>query len=153
MMFPPVAKAIFLATLSSIRGTAFTPSTRFVAARSIVSSSSRSSSSVAANYFMSNNRQSSSNNNGVANVIAGACINLNMPLSLRGGGSSSALQSTAATAEVETEAPTEIFRTDYKPLPYKVSNVLMNFDIRDGKTVVESELTVVPNTLDGGKFV
>ena len=72
-----------------------------------------------------------------------------------GGGSSSALQSTTtATAEVEkTEAPTEIFRTDYKPLPYKVSNVSMNFDIRDGKTVVESELTVVPNTLDGGKFV
>ena len=101
------------------------------------------------------NRQSSSNNGGVANVIAGACINLNMPLSLRGGSSSSALQSTtaAATAEVETEAPTEIFRTDYKPLPYKVSNVSMNFDIRDGKTVVESELTVVPNTLDGGKFV
>ena len=96
---------------------------------------------------MSNRQQSS-----VANVIAGACINLNMPLSLRGGGS--ALQSTtAATAEVETEAPTEIFRTDYKPLPYKVSNVSMNFDIRDGKTVVESELTVVPNTLDGGKFV
>ena len=103
---------------------------------------------------MSNRQQSSSNNGGVANVIAGACINLNMPLSLRGGGSSSALQSTTATAEeVETEAPTEIFRTDYKPLPYKVSNVSMNFDIRDGKTVVESELTVVPNTLDGGKFV
>lgn len=102
---------------------------------------------------MSNRQQSSSNNGGVANVIAGACINLNMPLSLRGGGSSSALQSTTAAVEVETEAPTEIFRTDYKPLPYKVSNVSMNFDIRDGKTVVESELTVVPNTLDGGKFV
>jgi len=62
----------------------------------------------------------------------------------------SALHSTATTAvEEEVTTPQEIFRTDYQPLSYKVSNVSMNFDIRDGKTVVESELTVVPNTLDG----
>lgn len=50
-------------------------------------------------------------------------------------------------------APREIFRKDYKPLPYKVSNVELSFDIRDGKTVVESLLTVVPGEGDGGKFL
>ena len=60
----------------------------------------------------------------------------------RGGStSSSALQSTttaeAVAEEIAEDAPKEIFRTDYKPLSYKVSNVSMNFDIRDGKTIVE----------------
>ena len=72
-----------------------------------------------------------------------------IPLSLRGGGStgsSSALfSSTAATAEATTTAPKEIFRKDYTPLPYLVSNVSMNFDIRDGETIVTSELTIVQN--------
>ena len=48
---------------------------------------------------------------------------------------------TEETAVAETSSssssPQEIFRIDYKPLPYRVSNVSMNFDIRDGKTVVE----------------
>ena len=61
----------------------------------------------------------------------------------RGGSSSSssALHSTttaeAVVEEIAEDAPKEIFRTDYKPLSYKVSNVSMNFDIRDGKTIVE----------------
>jgi aminopeptidase N len=78
-----------------------------------------------------------------------------MPLSLRGGGggssssssSSSALFSstTAATTAEATTTPKEIFRKDYTPLPYLVSNVSMNFDIRDGETIVTSELTIVQN--------
>jgi aminopeptidase N len=50
-------------------------------------------------------------------------------------------EGTASSAVVA--APREIFRNDYRPLPYAVSNVSMNFDIRDGKTIVESVLTVV----------
>ena len=72
-----------------------------------------------------------------------------IPLSLRGGGSSSssssALFSSTATTAESTTTPKEIFRKDYTPLPYLVSNVSMNFDIRDGETIVTSELTIVPN--------
>lgn len=78
-----------------------------------------------------------------------------MPLSLRGGtiGSSSSALFSTATEEAVEAAPQEIFRSDYKPLPFKVSNVSMNFDIRDGKTVVESELTIVPNEAGEGDMV
>ena len=76
------------------------------------------------------------------------------PLTLLRGGStsssSSALFSTTTTAEETSKStPTEIFRSDYTELPYKVSNVSMNFDIRDGTTIVTSSLTIVPNTADG----
>ena len=74
------------------------------------------------------------------------------PLTLLRGGSSSssssALFSTTAE-ETETSAPVEIFRSDYTELSYKVSNVSMDFDIRDGKTFVTSSLTIVKNTGDG----
>lgn len=83
-----------------------------------------------------------------------------MPLSLRGGGSSSSSSSalfsssTVATAEATTtNAPKEIFRKDYTPLPYLVSNVSMNFDIRDGETIVTSELTIVQNDAPTGDLV
>ena len=155
MKFSPAAKAIFLATLSISE--AFTP-------YAVSATRSSSQSRLAA----LSRRSSASSTSVAANILAGACPNLQYhgnsnklhnlltSLSLRGGSTmNSALHSTAATAAVEEEVttPQEIFRTDYQPLSYKVSNVSMNFDIRDGKTVVESELTVVPNTLDGGKFV
>lgn len=59
--------------------------------------------------------------------------------------------STATASEEEAVTSKMKFRKDYKPLPYKVSNVELNFDIRDGKTVVESSLTVIPGEGDGGK--
>ena len=143
--------ALAVATLSLLSSSpppvmAFTTA-RAASRSTIVSSTSRRSSSTLAaanNYFLGNN----SNNNNAASIIAGACTNLHyngfnvlstMP---RGGStSSSALQSTttaeAVAEEIAEDAPKEIFRTDYKPLSYKVSNVSMNFDIRDGKTTVE----------------
>ena len=144
--------ALAVATLSLLSSSpppvmAFTTA-RAASRSTIVSSTSRRSSSTLAtanNYFFGNN---SNNNNNAASIIAGACTNLHyngfnvlstMP---RGGStSSSALQSTttaeAVAEEIAEDAPKEIFRTDYKPLSYKVSNVSMNFDIRDGKTIVE----------------
>ena len=143
--------ALAVATLSLLSSSpppvmAFTTA-RAASRSTIVSSMSRRSSSTLAtanNYFFGNN----SNNNNAASIIAGACTNLHyngfnvlstMP---RGGStSSSALQRTttaeAVAEEIAEDAPKEIFRTDYKPLSYKVSNVSMNFDIRDGKTIVE----------------
>ncbi len=52
-------------------------------------------------------------------------------------------EGTAASVVAAAPAPREIFRNDYRPLPYAVTNVSMNFDIRDGRTIVESVLTVV----------
>lgn len=69
---------------------------------------------------------------------------------LRGGGAS-ALFGNIAAIDTETESavapspPKEIFRNDYKPLPYKVTNVSMNFDIQDGYTIVTSDLTILSN--------
>ena len=146
--------ALAVATLSLLSSSpppvmAFTTA-RAASRSTIVSSTSRrrtsSTLATANNYFFGNN--SSNNNNNAASIIAGACTNLHyngfnvlsaMP---RGGStSSSALQSTttaeAVAEEIAEDAPKEIFRTDYKPLSYKVSNVSMNFDIRDGKTIVE----------------
>lgn len=60
--------------------------------------------------------------------------------------SSIALNSAVASeSETEKAAPVEVFRMDYKPLTNIVSKINMNFDIRDGKTIVTSELTVEPN--------
>ena len=66
-------------------------------------------------------------------------------LSTRGGGSTSALNS-AVAAQAETMAPVEYFRKDYAPLPHKVSKMNMLFHIENGKTVVTSEMEIVPNT-------
>ena len=73
----------------------------------------------------------------------------NAPLSLRGGCAMSTSTVEEEVVEAAAAAPTEIFRSDYEPLPYKVSNVSMNFDIQPGKTYVTSTLTIVPNEGDG----
>ena len=151
------AKAAFLAAISLLSPSTmgFTASSS-AARRSAAAafrrhhqfSISRSSSVLAAN-LLTASAFSANNNNCIAPPT----------LSVRGGtitSSSSALHSTVAeeTEEATTaSSPKEIFRSDYKPLPYKVSNVSMNFNIRDGNTIVETELTVVPNSLDGGKCV
>lgn len=59
-------------------------------------------------------------------------------------GTSTALNSVVAEGAEKT-APVEYFRKDYKPLPYIVSDIKMDFDITDGKTVVTSELTIEKN--------
>lgn len=51
----------------------------------------------------------------------------------------------APTTDTAAATPKEIFRTDYQPLPYKVTNISMNFDIQDGYTIVTSDLTIVSN--------
>jgi aminopeptidase N len=70
-------------------------------------------------------------------------------MTLRGGGLFSTTTDTtivdAEATTVSSTAPVEIFRTDYKPLPYKVTNVNMNFIIHDGKTTVHTELKILPN--------
>lgn len=102
------------------------------------------------------------NNHGVLNSVARSCA-ATTPSSLfsrhacpvrpkpwmmaRGGGSNS-LSTTAlnsAVAEADTAAPTEVFRTDYKPLPHLVTKINMDFVIQDGKTTVTSELFIEPN--------
>jgi aminopeptidase N len=73
-----------------------------------------------------------------------------MTTTLRGGGGllSSAATDDAIAEAAATAAPVEIFRADYEPLPYKVTNVSMNFIIRDGKTTVHTEMKIVPNDDD-----
>jgi hypothetical protein len=69
--------------------------------------------------------------------------------------SSTALNS-AVTAESETAAPVQVFRTDYQPLPYLVSKINMDFVIQQGKTTVTSELFIERNeevTTEGGDLV
>lgn len=72
---------------------------------------------------------------------------------IRGGSSSgTALNSAVAeTEEAAAAAPTEIFRTDYEPLPHVVSKINMNFVIEEGVTKVTSELTIEPNEKYSGK--
>ena len=59
------------------------------------------------------------------------------------------LSSTTTTTEPETSSttskPVEIFRTDYVPLPFTVKTVRMNLDIREGKTVVTTDLFLQRN--------
>lgn len=57
---------------------------------------------------------------------------------------STALNS-AVAEDIEQSAPVENFRKDYQPLPHIVSKINMEFNIYDGKTTVESELTIEPN--------
>jgi hypothetical protein len=67
----------------------------------------------------------------------------------RGGASAFSTSTTtalnSAVATSDTAAPTEIFRTDYKPLPFTVSKISMDFQIRDNKTIVTSELSLITN--------
>ena len=65
----------------------------------------------------------------------------------RGGSSSSSLSmsSTAAELDTTTKPPVEIFRKDYKPTPYTISTVHLDFDIYEHKTTVKTKLTLQPN--------
>jgi Peptidase M1 N-terminal domain len=60
-----------------------------------------------------------------------------------------ALNSAVAEQALDTEAPkkepTEIFRKDYQPLPYTVSNVRMDINVREGRTTVATELVLIKN--------
>ena len=69
-------------------------------------------------------------------------------LTLRGG--DTALHASVATStSVETETtpsqPREVYRADYRPLPFVTKYVRMNFDIRDGRTFVDTEMMIYPN--------
>lgn len=58
------------------------------------------------------------------------------------------LQSTTASEEdTTTTKPVEIFRTDYRPLPYTVRQVEMAFDIHDGRTVLHTAMTWQANPM------
>lgn len=57
---------------------------------------------------------------------------------------STALNSAVASSET-IEAPTEIFRSDYQPLPFSVDEIDMNFQIHKGKTVVTTNMTLKSN--------
>lgn len=85
---------------------------------------------------------------------------------MRGGGAGGAtddsksstmtrLQSTATQTEDATQQqPVEVYRTDYKPLPFTVDQVEMDFDIRDGKTVVKTSLVWKKNPVaDNDKMI
>ena len=50
-----------------------------------------------------------------------------------------------ADAEVSKAAPVEVLRTDYKPLPYLVSETKLNFDIHSKTTSVTAEMKIVLN--------
>jgi aminopeptidase N len=53
-----------------------------------------------------------------------------------------------ATAET-TSAPIEIFRNDYRPLPYAVPKVQMDIVIHDGRTQITTRMTIQPNHVVG----
>lgn len=59
------------------------------------------------------------------------------------------LNSAVTSSDVETTsaaaAPKEIFRSDYRPLPYTVSDVQLEFDIRDNLTTVRADMILAPN--------
>jgi hypothetical protein len=67
----------------------------------------------------------------------------------RGGSQAFSTSSTtalnSAVASTDTVTPTEIFRTDYKPLPFTVSKISMDLKIFDNKTLVTSEMTLITN--------
>ena len=70
-------------------------------------------------------------------------------LSARGGTASAAMSTTALNSAVceqtEKPAPVEVFRNDYRPLPYFVTKINMDFNIQDGKTTLVSDLFFEPN--------
>lgn len=69
------------------------------------------------------------------------------PLSFRGGASSSLTTATMSTVsdDVKTEAPVEIFRKDYLPLPFTVSKVNLDISIHEGETTVKTSMNLTPN--------
>ena len=64
---------------------------------------------------------------------------LPMPLLVRGG------RLSMSTAAAVADAPTEKFRADYTPPPYRIDALSLNFDIYEEETLVTSQLTVVPS--------
>jgi aminopeptidase N len=72
-------------------------------------------------------------------------------LQFRGG--SGALFSSSSSSSTTMEQhednvvvpPIEVFRAGYQPLPFLVSTIRMNFDIRDGQTTVTTDMTVKAN--------
>lgn len=48
-------------------------------------------------------------------------------------------------AAIETAPPVEIFRKDYRPLPFTVDTIDLDFDIKPGTTTVHSKLTLLRN--------
>lgn len=51
----------------------------------------------------------------------------------------------AASTKANPPEPQEVRREGYKPLPYKVTKVSLDFQLFEGRTVVESVLTVEKN--------
>jgi aminopeptidase N len=69
-------------------------------------------------------------------------------LQFRGGSGALFSSSTNMASKEEspaTTAPVEVFRAGYRPLPFLVSTIRMNFDIRDGQTTVTTDMTVKAN--------
>eukprot|EP00747_Dinoflagellata_sp_TGD_P182508 gnl/TRDRNA2_/TRDRNA2_36783_c0_seq1.p1 gnl/TRDRNA2_/TRDRNA2_36783_c0~~gnl/TRDRNA2_/TRDRNA2_36783_c0_seq1.p1 ORF type:complete len:1061 (-),score=248.96 gnl/TRDRNA2_/TRDRNA2_36783_c0_seq1:71-3253(-) len=63
---------------------------------------------------------------------------------LRGGKCAAVLAHVAATATAEATGMVEKFRKDYKAPPYRIDSVSLNFDIREGETLVSSSLKILP---------
>jgi aminopeptidase N len=64
---------------------------------------------------------------------------------MRGGSTSSTVCSATTDTLESTAAPVEIFRKDYRPLPFSVESVQMNFQIYHRKTVVTTTMKLKPN--------
>lgn len=43
------------------------------------------------------------------------------------------------------EEPKPVFRKDYAPTPFSISDIYLSFDLNDGLTRISSKLTVEPN--------
>lgn len=61
--------------------------------------------------------------------------------------------STATTTATAPAAPIEVFRKDYSPLSFTVSNVDLDIDIHEGKTTVKSSLKLKQNGQDSSELV
>jgi aminopeptidase N len=66
-------------------------------------------------------------------------------LQCRGGSLLFSSTSTMTEPEASAAPPVEVFRADYRPLPFLVKTIRMNFDIRDGTTTVTTDMTVQAN--------
>lgn len=113
-----------------------------VSALALLSASRSSAFTVAKQSFLATRTGASSTG---AKTCPAASTTINSNMLFRGG---SALFSTATA-----EAPVEVFRKDYQPLPYVVTKVNMEFKITDGKTIVKSEMTLEKNTGDADELV
>jgi len=100
-----------------------------------------------------NNGNGRGTNNGASGSGGGSSSCANNPAiqQQQRGGSALFYSTTAtdseedATTTTKDAAPREIFRSDYKPLPFVVSNVELDFQIEENKTTVTSLLTIQKN--------